>query len=393
MFIIFYMRNFSKLFLTDICYFDYISTFFHPYISLVFSNVNMDKLLDSKPGYYKLSRNEYATIVLDYFSKHTDYNKFINWYELSGNPNAIYILEKNIDKIRWCSLSTNKNAIHLLEQNMDKIDWSMLSYNENAIHILERNIDKINWPRLCRNPNAISIIEKNMDKINIRQMLYENKNAMHIFEKFINDEKYKNDIDWVRLARNHSSISIFEKHIYEVIDLYPRKNLHFCHNDEIEDLFQSLCRNPNAIDLIQLEKEWEQYWNWEELSRNRSKKAMKLLEQNQDCIHWKALSQNPYGISILEKNIDKICWQHLTGNPNALSLLEQNQDKISWQHFSKNPLIINFLLKINRDKTIRLSESFNDELVTYIFNPDRISNLSKIFNVPFQDVLQSYSLE
>ena len=48
---------------------------------------------------------------------------------LSLNPNAINLLEQNIDKIDWMSLSMNPNAIHLLEQNMQKINWSNLSNN------------------------------------------------------------------------------------------------------------------------------------------------------------------------------------------------------------------------------------------------------------------------
>ena len=42
---------------------------------------------------------------------------------LSKNPNAVELLERNIDKINWYNLSDNPNAIHLLERNMDKIDW------------------------------------------------------------------------------------------------------------------------------------------------------------------------------------------------------------------------------------------------------------------------------
>ena len=42
-------------------------------------------------------------------------------------------------------LSSNPNAIHLLEQNLDKIDeWSAFVVgNPNAIHLLEQNLDKI----------------------------------------------------------------------------------------------------------------------------------------------------------------------------------------------------------------------------------------------------------
>ena len=38
-----------------------------------------------------------------------------------------------LDKLKWWGLSTNPNAIHLLEQNMNRINWYNLSSNPNAI--------------------------------------------------------------------------------------------------------------------------------------------------------------------------------------------------------------------------------------------------------------------
>ena len=69
----------------------------------------------------------------------------MNWDNLSGNPNAIHLLEQNMDKIDWVHLSGNPNAIHLLEENPDKIDWSWLSLNPNAIHLFEQYPNKIGW--------------------------------------------------------------------------------------------------------------------------------------------------------------------------------------------------------------------------------------------------------
>ena len=51
----------------------------------------------------------------------------VHWEHLSANPNAIHILEQNLDKIDWFYLSENPNAIHILEQNLEKVDWTMLS--------------------------------------------------------------------------------------------------------------------------------------------------------------------------------------------------------------------------------------------------------------------------
>jgi len=79
----------------------------------------------------------------------------LNWNYLSKNPNAIDLLEKQIEiekhlskeeydrlpsKINWSSLCSNPNAIDLLDANQDKIDWSVLSYNPNAIHLLEKRV-------------------------------------------------------------------------------------------------------------------------------------------------------------------------------------------------------------------------------------------------------------
>jgi hypothetical protein len=57
---------------------------------------------------------------------------------LSGNPAAISILEKNIDKVNWVKLSINPGAIDILEKNQDKIDWVQLSQNP-AIFVLDRD--------------------------------------------------------------------------------------------------------------------------------------------------------------------------------------------------------------------------------------------------------------
>ena len=77
--------------------------------------------------------------------------QLLNWTWLSRNPNAIMLLEENIDKIDWYWLSLNPNAISLLEENIDKINWHCLSENPNAIGLLEQNMNKINW--MYKHPN------------------------------------------------------------------------------------------------------------------------------------------------------------------------------------------------------------------------------------------------
>ena len=45
------------------------------------------------------------------------------------------------------------------------LNWCWLSYNPNAIQILEKNLDKVHWGWLSMNPNAIQILENNLDKV------------------------------------------------------------------------------------------------------------------------------------------------------------------------------------------------------------------------------------
>jgi hypothetical protein len=43
------------------------------------------------------------------------------------------------EKLDWRRLSCNPNAVELLEKNLDKVNWRWLSLNPGAIHLLERN--------------------------------------------------------------------------------------------------------------------------------------------------------------------------------------------------------------------------------------------------------------
>src|SRR5438046_1526983 len=58
-------------------------------------------------------------------------DKDIYWTWLSENPNAIHLLEKNIDKINSDWLSLNPKAIHLLEIKLDKINNKLIEYVYN----------------------------------------------------------------------------------------------------------------------------------------------------------------------------------------------------------------------------------------------------------------------
>jgi hypothetical protein len=120
----------------------------------------------------------------------------LDWYYLSLNPNAIDLIRERIEiekklscdeykrlsyksKVSWDNLSSNpaSDAIELLEENYDKINWELLSGNSNAIHLLEgrvkyqlkleeegklnslKSIEIINWGSLSINPAIFVKIE------------------------------------------------------------------------------------------------------------------------------------------------------------------------------------------------------------------------------------------
>ncbi len=88
------------------------------------------------------------------------------------NPNAIQLLENNIEYINWAELSLNPNAINLLERYYYKIIWHLFSNNINSVSILKDYPKKINWT---------SFISKN---INIFEIDYEIlKKRIEIFKE------------------------------------------------------------------------------------------------------------------------------------------------------------------------------------------------------------------
>ena len=62
-----------------------------------------------------------ATEIVDLLNEYPEEIKNLNadsWYELSGNPAAIHILEENLDKVHWGRLSGNPSLV--------KVDYEYL---------------------------------------------------------------------------------------------------------------------------------------------------------------------------------------------------------------------------------------------------------------------------
>jgi hypothetical protein len=56
----------------------------------------------------------------------------VHWNNLSANPNAIYLLEKNIDKIDWFWISSNSS---IFELDYDALKKRCGLYKEELIQV------------------------------------------------------------------------------------------------------------------------------------------------------------------------------------------------------------------------------------------------------------------
>ena len=83
---------------------------------------------------------------------------------------------------------------------MDKIDWRLLSGNPNAMILLEKNVDKIRWFELSSNP---SIFELDYEALEKRCNIYKEeliKKALHpsIIKRYLNHPDLKDkDLEFI----------------------------------------------------------------------------------------------------------------------------------------------------------------------------------------------------
>jgi hypothetical protein len=313
--------------------------------------------------------NEENLSIKTYRQKHEFSQKYINWYNLSRNPNAIDIIKfalneenklkdeaqnvKHFLKVSWSSLCSNTNAIDLLTANKDKIDWEILSSNPKAIKLLINKIeedkdvdmleyyrklppkDKIDWNALSKNP-AIFIPLKELGRA---------KSAIvsRLLSSYISPKSKTNTT---------TSLLDLPKDLQrEVIKKF--KDLVFVKNRlrygiPIDKLnWEYLSENPNAIDLlrdrIDFEKSLtpEEYKNlpskinWSSLCRNSDLGAIYLLQENYDKIDWSVLSSNPNAIYLLE---DRVKYQLKIQEEGRMETLKM-KERISWIGISANSAI------------------------------------------------------
>ena len=336
-------------------------------------------------------------------------NPNIDWYTLSGNPNAIEILDMYRDKIEWVDFSgnTSPRAIQIIKEdqvdiasrgyyrelhtswytisrntsteainfisspeNYHNIFWDFLSANTNpkAIEMLIvkesqefdledaqfnrlKTNEKISWINLSRNPKAISLLQKKWEED--KELM---KNDIKQY-KILKKKKYI--VSWDALSENPNAIDLLREKIAEENNL-PKKE--YDKLEEIEKInWYKLSANQNVIELLEAElKVNPTKINWFQLSKNS--KAIKLLEkelqENPKNIDWVQLSKNSEAIHILDKNKDKIVWSALSENPNAGELLK---DRVKYEEKLKKK--VDEIPQLNKLNWSALSK--NPSIFTY----------------------------
>tara|TARA_Y100000385_G_scaffold2896_1_gene3146 strand:+ start:288 stop:3188 length:2901 start_codon:yes stop_codon:yes gene_type:complete len=151
---------------------------------------------------------------------------------LSSNPNAIKILENNLDIIDYSRLSANPNAIKLLNNKPDYIDNDNLFLNPNGSKLLRseykpteqlkikkicrsndieaiKKLENPDWDELYSNPSVIDLIHKKVNKetLSIPQKIFENPNI------FITDKELKSKL---KKWRNNPEINPYTDEIIAV---------------------------------------------------------------------------------------------------------------------------------------------------------------------------------
>ena len=324
----------------------------------------------------------------------------IHWPCLCHNksPEAIALLQENIDKICWRRLADNPSAIPILEKHLDMLFLDDVSFRYLCINpnpdvipliekILEQAPEKIDWAYLARNPNAMPIIKKNLDKIFDNQYTFQNflrdnthPEAIRIIEQ--NLDKI-DDVSWHCLSHNSSAIPILEKNLDKYISWhtliqYPNA-LHLIEKnlDKINPLY--LLTYPHTIHLVDRIEE-SRFRSLTELSwgfvcdrlteRNRpiQKKIMSYFEEYIDNLDFRRLSKVASAIRILERNLDKVDWYMMCQNPEAIHILEKNQDKIDWNSLSFNSEIFDYSYEYLEKRC----NVFKEELIQKAMNPKKL---------------------
>lgn len=341
------------------------------------------------------------------------------WECVSGNPNALPIIEKHMDNISWAGVSRNPNAIHILEQNLDRISWRDFSMNSHprAIEILKKNLDKVHWDALHYNENAIDILSKNLNIVNWRALTIVNKNAHILFLKYPKMLATIYQCNWCSLARNPNAYVLFKKYpnyvkwdiqmlsglqdielirkCFQVTKLNTHvtlcQQLYYLAYNQTPEAFAIFKENMHLVDFRDI--------NFDGLNYNPN--AIELLEKYPEKINNCEFLKNPNAIDLIEKKLDKFntgellqsqyvkMLHDLCSNKNATKLIIKNLEYVRLINISYREDIMEILCdKLDTNKMRQNCEPFAKELAEYVFHPARLQRICEKNDIELEDYLE-----
>jgi hypothetical protein len=234
----------------------------------------LEKNID-KVNWYSLSQNITNPKLPIFLKKYLSKLDICCWKNICFNTNRdiLYLLQDNIDHIPWPTLCKNHHPdiITFIQQNIEKLDieaWLNLCENPNAVKLIEDNIEKIrNLPDGVRDNGR----QDNMTEILRRLCLNPSKEAVRVISKYI---EITDDFScWENLCLNSNDdiVSLLEKNISKLnnycwTNLYrnfDNKNVMNLLSEYPIKLFQTNCNsqyllsNPNIFIIDERQTRFE----------------------------------------------------------------------------------------------------------------------------------------
>lgn len=270
---------------------------------------------------------------------------------LVENSNAIHHIRKFVEEELdpkygnewfWTSLSGNPNAIEILERFPEHIDWKKLSGNPNAIELLEKNKDKIVWVNILENTNAsYALLREAITKLGMTEKdIYSTPNI-------------KTPIYWSVLHQNPNigAVRILQSHFKDSLPYDVAYN-----------------ENPVAVKMIEKNILASKY-----VEKSKKKLFLQRLAFNPSAIYlFTRENLDKYSI-----NLHNFCY-----NPKAIHILEENMESLDYKVLSGNPNAIHLLFPLDTLRMKSKIASFKKELTAYVECPERKSRIFSIYSTP-----------
>ena len=287
----------------------------------------------------------------------------LDWYAISSCATNSDDFNDFKRYIKWPILSSNPNVIEFLFENIHRVDWVELSGNPGAFTILSKYHHKIHWSNLCGNPNAVSLLETcPPEKLDLYK-LATNNNAVHILERYANS--ILNLDIWAILAIQPSqeAVDLVISHLFDGMNLVQRGGgfipaalaenplaIGFVEQQlaigqfHWEDIARSLCRNPEAIHLLEKHVDnpiHASHIDWNVLAENPFAKNLVLTHLSSVPLRSLAFNKSKWALDIISSRMDEVdadpmVWDRLSGNSFALPILNRHPNKVVVDTYLRN---------------------------------------------------------